>query len=65
MSEPLAYPIAAASNLTGLGRTKLYALIADGSLRAVKAGRRTLILSEDLREFLTNLPAVSSPPNEA
>jgi excisionase family DNA binding protein len=40
----------------GIGRTKVYAAIADKSLRAVKCGRRTLVLRDDLKAFLAALP---------
>jgi excisionase family DNA binding protein len=51
-----AWSIAEASNVSGLGRTKIYEAIAAGTLKARKCGKRTLILPDDLREFLTNLP---------
>ena len=34
----------------------LYAEIRDGRLKARKIGRRTIILSEDLRDFLAQAP---------
>ena len=40
----------------GLGRTKVYEAIATGSLKAKKAGKRTLVLRHHLQEFLTGLP---------
>ncbi|MCP4182429.1 MAG: helix-turn-helix domain-containing protein [Hyphomicrobiales bacterium] len=45
--------------LTSIGRSKVYENITSGHLRAVKAGKRTLVLSEDLDAFLKNLPAVN------
>jgi excisionase family DNA binding protein len=51
-----ALSIAEVSTVSGLGRTKIYEAIGAGSLRARKCGKRTLILPEDLREFLTSLP---------
>ena len=42
--------------LTGLGRDAVYAAIRDGHLVARKAGRRTLITDDDLRQFLAELP---------
>lgn len=38
------------------GKTTLYALIAEGRLRAVKCGRRTLIRAVDFDAFLASLP---------
>lgn len=42
---------------TGLGRTKLYQLMNSGELKAHKIGKRTIILKDDLNEFLNNLEA--------
>jgi excisionase family DNA binding protein len=41
--EPIAVRIPEAIRLTGIGRSKLYELIATGDLVAVKVGRCTLI----------------------
>lgn len=41
---------------TGLGRTFLFGEIRLGRLRAVKAGRRTLVRDDDLRAYLEALP---------
>ena len=38
------------------GRSKLYVLIRQGKLRAKKLGRATIVLDEDWRECLKNLP---------
>ena len=43
----------------GIGRTKLYEAIAAGSLKARKCGKRTLVLRDDLREFLASLPGAA------
>jgi len=56
--EQLAFSVAKACKLADIGRTSLYAAIAAGELEAVKHGRRTLILAEDLRRWLQSLPAV-------
>src|SRR6185503_3945597 len=58
MTSPLAYSVSAACRVGGVGRTKLYQAIGRGELRAVKSGRRTLILSEDLRAWLQALPPI-------
>ena len=48
--------VAEACAVAGIGRTKLYQAIADGSLKARKLGKRTLILRDDMRQFLAALP---------
>ena len=40
----------------GVGRTKIYEAIANGGLKARKVGNRTLILKDELRQFLESLP---------
>jgi excisionase family DNA binding protein len=63
MSTPLAHNIPEACSLACTGRTSLYEEIKKGKLRAIKRGRRTLILDEDLRRWLGTLPPliVKSP----
>jgi excisionase family DNA binding protein len=51
--------IAEACAVAGIGRTKLYQAIADGTLLARKLGKRTIILRADLRAFLASLPAAA------
>jgi excisionase family DNA binding protein len=55
-----ALSISEVCNATNLGRTKVYEAIAQGRLKARKYGKRTIILTDDLRAFLTALPPVSS-----
>jgi excisionase family DNA binding protein len=40
--------------MTGISRTKLYALIKDGQIATVKIGTATLIPVEGLRAFIKN-----------
>lgn len=42
--------------LGGIGRTKLYELLARGDLSAVKLGRRTLLLEAEVAAFAARLP---------
>ena len=55
---PIVYNIPEACELGRTGRTALYEAIRKGELRAVKRGRRTLILADDLRIWLKGLPPV-------
>jgi excisionase family DNA binding protein len=58
LSDKWALSVIEAVQLSGLGRTTIYEALSAGQLKAVKAGRRTLILAEDLRHWLEGLPAV-------
>lgn len=50
--------------IVGIGRTKLYALLAEGRITARKAGTRTLIEAVSLNAWAASLPVAtfSSPP---
>jgi excisionase family DNA binding protein len=56
--DTLAYSVSEACAAARAGRTALYEAIRTGELRAVKRGRRTLILKDDLNRWLANLPAI-------
>ena len=55
-TEPIAYTVPDAGRVAGIGTTKLYELIGTGALDARKAGRRTVIMADSLRAYLTTLP---------
>ncbi|WP_018262253.1 helix-turn-helix domain-containing protein [Methylobacterium sp. WSM2598] len=58
MSEKRAHTIAEVVQISGAGRTTIYAEIAAQRLKAKKLGRRTLITADDLHNWLDRLPAL-------
>jgi excisionase family DNA binding protein len=52
--EPISITVPTALKLSGLGRTKLYELIASKQIRAVRVGARRLIDFASLKAFLTS-----------
>ena len=52
----LALTISGACKHAGIGRTTLYALIAEGRIAARKCGSKTLVLTDSLRAYLDTLP---------
>ena len=50
--EPLAVSINDTAKALSLGRTSIYAMIADGRLEAFKLGRRTLVRAESIRQLV-------------
>ena len=55
-SIKLAFSVAEAAVYAGVCRDSIYGAIRQGGLRARKAGRRTLILRDDLEHYLHQLP---------
>lgn len=54
--DKIAATISECVSLSGLGRTSIYKAIGEGKLKPRKAGKRTLILVSELKEYLENLP---------
>jgi len=50
--EKLAYSINETARTLSLGRTSVYAMIADGRLEAFKLGRRTLVKADSIRRLV-------------
>jgi hypothetical protein len=58
--KPLTCTIRRTQELTGWGRSKIYGLIADGVLDAVKDGTRTLVIYESIERRAASLQRVGS-----
>jgi excisionase family DNA binding protein len=56
MPTPLAVTIKEGARLTGMSRTRIYELIGENRLEAVKAGRRTLLRMASLQDYMASLP---------
>lgn len=56
MHDPITLSIPDAVRVSGLSRSRVYEALKARELKAVKAGRRTLIPVADLEAYLANLP---------
>ena len=63
MQTKYALSVAEACAAGGFGKTAFYEAIKSGALRAVKHGKRTVVLPADLQRFLENLPAITPQKN--
>jgi len=59
-TEPLALSPAAAARFLGVSKRTIYNLLAAGSLKARKLGKRTLVEAQSLRAYFETLPAHES-----
>lgn len=50
--QPLSISVEKAAGIMGIGKTKLYQLIKDNTIRSVFIGRRRLIRVDSVRAFL-------------
>jgi excisionase family DNA binding protein len=56
--QPLLVSITESCRLLGVGRTKLYELIASGELRIREIGRKSLIAMSDLQRWAEQVPTL-------
>nr|WP_293856988.1 helix-turn-helix domain-containing protein [Sphingomonas sp. SCN 67-18] len=54
-----------AIRMLGIGKTKLYELIAEGELEAIRIGRRTLIMQSSIDDFIQRLRLKNSAPRQS
>jgi excisionase family DNA binding protein len=54
---PLLNSISQTTTRLGIGRSKLYELIAAGDIHVIKIGGRTLVSEQTLQSFITKLEA--------
>lgn len=59
----IALSIDEAAQQANVCRDKIYTAIRDGHLEARKAGRRTLVMVDDLHRYLSDLPRLKLPPS--
>lgn len=55
LPEPISMRVNDACRFTGIGRSKLYLLIASGEIEIITLGASTLVVTESLRRFIINL----------
>src|SRR5262249_47342201 len=56
LQKPFAFTIDDAVKMAGIGRTSIYSAVSRGELQVRKAGRRTIIMADDLLGWLNKLP---------
>lgn len=61
----LLHPLPEVMTLIGIGRSTLYELIANGEIKVVKIGRRTLVPHDELERFVKELSDSSSTTDPA
>ena len=57
---PVMYTIPGAGKAYGLARSRIYVMLADRAIDAVKCGRRTLIPAASLDAYIRSLPPATA-----
>ena len=60
--SPILVSIPQAAAMIGRGMTFIYSAIGDGTIKAVKSDKRTLIIVESLQAYAASLPAAKIKP---
>jgi excisionase family DNA binding protein len=61
--EPLVYTVEESLDILRMSRDRFYRFIRDGNIKALKAGRRTLIPASELQRFVDELPTMKTTTN--
>ena len=62
--SPICVRVTCAMSILGIGKTKLYELLAEGELEAIRVGRRRLILQESIDALVERLRAAAVRPQQ-
>ena len=54
--QPVTITVPTAVAISGLGKSTIWGLLASGTIKSGKAGRRRLVYVDSLREYLAALP---------
>lgn len=63
LADRMAYRVKEAAELLAISRSRFYELIADGQIRVLKEGTRTLVRKTELEAYLDRLEAAPAPSN--
>jgi excisionase family DNA binding protein len=55
LNERITISVDEAISATGIGKTMLYELLGDGSIRSIKVGKKRLIILESIHEWIANM----------
>ncbi|MBB5343168.1 excisionase family DNA-binding protein [Tunturibacter empetritectus] len=55
LNQRITISVDEAMSATGIGKTMLYELLGDGSLRSIKLGKKRLIIVESLHELIASM----------
>lgn len=55
LSSRLTLTVDEAISTLGVGRTMLYELLSDGSIRSIKIGKKRLVIIESIREWIIDM----------
>ena len=55
LNQRITISVADAMSATGLGKTSMYELLNDGSIRSFKVGKKRLVILESIHEWIANM----------